>query len=900
MRNGTSASVGSVKKISRKQKFSVLAAAIAGVFAFRGAQATDYSWDATGTPGVAPAGGTGIWNTSGLNWTADSGTSYVAWPNNVITPDNAILGGTAGTVSLGTSIVAGGITFNSSGYVIDNGGVAANQLQVGTVTVTNATDTATISAGINTAGGLTKIGAGVLLLDGANTYTGDTNIFDGTLRIGANGNINAAGNLSIFFGAFDVQGNSAAANVVAMSAGGSILGTGTLTANAFNLDEGTATANLAGAIATLTKSTSATLTLSGNNTFGGGLVINGGIVSVSSDANLGAVPLVPTSGNITMGGGTLRGTADMTINANRGITMAAGGGTFDVTSGTTTTVNGVIDGPNSMTKSGAGTLALNGANTYSGATTVIGGTLTLAGGGSLNSASNVFISGGAFDIDGTSQTTGAVSLFSGSITGSGGTLTAPSFTVNAGSISAILGGGGGLTKNSASGTVTLTGANTYSGTTLVNLGTLALGAGGSISASSNLTVSGGIFALGANSTSANAVTLNSGSITGVGGGVLTGSSYTVQNGTISAILAGASSPLTKTGTGTVTLTAVNTYGGPTNVNAGTLALGAGANISASDLTVGGGTFDIGANAVSVNSLTLVSGNINGAGTITAPSYLVQSGAIAANLGNNGAALIKNTGGTVTLKGNNGYGGGTTISGGRLAITNNNSLGSGGITLDGGTLQLGETPTLNGLVGKYWVGGQGTPVLPNPTNVGPNINPDYASLAAFSARYGTLTPTLNNIVTTTGGVTQLDFPDTAGNPFQTQGLNFGDQIAAQWTGKIFVPSGGLSTFFTRSDDGSMIFIDGQQVVTNNIYQGETERSGTVDLAAGFHDFVLMFYEGGGNAGLTASWIPPGGSRTVIQNSSVFQTPAGNPVTFGSAYPVNVTSSSGLDLSLSAPG
>src|SRR2546429_7203051 len=122
MRSGTRAEVGSAKKISRRQKLSVLAAAVAGVLAFRTAQAVDYTWDAVGTPGVAPAGGAGIWNTSGLNWTNDAGASYIAWPNTDPNSDNAIFGGTAGTVSLGAAINSGNVTFTSTGDIIDNGG----------------------------------------------------------------------------------------------------------------------------------------------------------------------------------------------------------------------------------------------------------------------------------------------------------------------------------------------------------------------------------------------------------------------------------------------------------------------------------------------------------------------------------------------------------------------------------------------------------------------------------------------------------------------------------------------------------------------------------------------------------------------------------------------------------
>jgi len=46
--------------------------------------------------GVAPAGGTGIWNTAGLNWTSDAGATYIAWPNTDPNLDTAIFGGNRG------------------------------------------------------------------------------------------------------------------------------------------------------------------------------------------------------------------------------------------------------------------------------------------------------------------------------------------------------------------------------------------------------------------------------------------------------------------------------------------------------------------------------------------------------------------------------------------------------------------------------------------------------------------------------------------------------------------------------------------------------------------------------------------------------------------------------------
>src|SRR5437763_629967 len=124
---------------------------------------------------VAPAGGAGIWNTAGFNWTSDAGATYIAWPNTDPNSDNAIFGGTAGTVSLGAAINSGTVTFTSTGYVIDNGGNAANTLTSSSVSVGTGA-TAEISATLAGSGGVTKSGAGKLSISGAKTHTGNTQV----------------------------------------------------------------------------------------------------------------------------------------------------------------------------------------------------------------------------------------------------------------------------------------------------------------------------------------------------------------------------------------------------------------------------------------------------------------------------------------------------------------------------------------------------------------------------------------------------------------------------------------------------------------------------------------------------------------------------------------------------
>ncbi len=98
----------------------------------------------------------------------------------------------------------------------------------------------------------------------------------------------------------------------------------------------------------------------------------------------------------------------------------------------------------------------------------------------LANASSVVVNGGIFDINTRNDTVAGVQLASGSITGTTGVLTSSSnYDMRSGSVSAILGGAVGLDKTTA-GTVTLSGANTYTGTTHIADGTLRLAGGSAI------------------------------------------------------------------------------------------------------------------------------------------------------------------------------------------------------------------------------------------------------------------------------------------------------------------------------------------------------------------------------------------------------------------------------------
>ena len=183
---------------------------------------------------------------------------------------------------------------------------------------------------ISGTGTLSKAGAGTLILTGNNTYGGGTTITGGTLQLGNGGKSGSiAGNVTD-------NGTFAIDRSDTVTFGGVISGTGTFA----QIGPGTTI-------------------LTAINTYSGGTAINGGVLAVAADANLGAA-----SGGLAFGGGTLQFLSGFTT--NRAVTLSAGGGTFD-TNGNNATLAGAISGPGGLSKIGAGTLTLSGAEHLHGA-----------------------------------------------------------------------------------------------------------------------------------------------------------------------------------------------------------------------------------------------------------------------------------------------------------------------------------------------------------------------------------------------------------------------------------------------------------------------------------------------------------------------------------------------------
>jgi autotransporter-associated beta strand protein len=426
---------------------------------------------------------------------------------------------------------------------------------------------------------LTKSGAGNWVLAGNNTYSGGTTISGGELVVGTGG---ASGSLG----------------------SGSVVDDTSLD---FNVS-GTVTVGVIGGLGSVTNDGSGTVILAANNTYTGGTTINAGTLQVGN-------------------GGATGSLASQSPIVDNGTLVFNTSGTFSYTA------NGLVSGTGQVIVKGSGLIKAIGANTYTGNTTIFpGATFQPCEGNQGALASPVVTNNGTFKL--VRQDTG-VFIYAGNIVGTGSvvkdlnntqggdvTLTGTNTytggtsinggaiilgdgaTTNAGSIvgnvsmtynalqtvgstlefnrpddftfSGAITGVGSVTQNGFD-TLTLTGTNTYAGSTTINNGTVQVGVGGT---------SGAIGA------STNAVTDN---------GTLVFNRS--DNVTYSGVISGAGS-VVQLGSGTLTLAATNTYSGPTTVSNGTLA----ASSIPGDMDVSGGTLTPGG-VGSVSTLN-VAGNMN--------------------------------------------------------------------------------------------------------------------------------------------------------------------------------------------------------------------------------------------------------------------------------------------------
>ncbi len=621
-------------------------------------------------------------------------------------------------VSGGTLVLGSPLALGASGSILLNGGTlrftAANTVDYsGRFDPgswyrfdTNGQDVTFANALVGTA--LTKMGSGTLKLMGANTLSSSMDLRGGTLQIAGSGSLNAgsfAGSIGLWSGV-TVQYSSSMHQTLS----------------------GAITGSSGGRVTKDTDSTS-TLTLSGVNTYTGATTVSAGTLKAGSATAFGSnsAATVASGATLDLAGysnsvGSLIGAGKVT-NSGAAATLTTGG------NNTSATFSGVAQdggGTLSLTKTGAGTLTLSGANTYTGTTTVNGGVLQFAktsalynGVASNWTADSIVVAPGArlgVSYGGAGEFTSAdLDRLKSLGTATGGFRSGASLGIDTSSgsqtyASAISDPNAGANKlmltKTGSGTLTLSGANTYSGGTYVTGGTLKAG-------SATAFGSTWVF-LGAGTTlDVAGVSVGVGSLTGAGTVTNSGAAAaTLTTGldNTSTVFSGVvqngvgTLGLTKTGAGIFTLSGANTYTGATNVAGGALTAGsATAFASNSALSVASGaTLDLAGYGNNVGSLA-------GAGTVT------NSGATAATLttggdnssttfsgvaqnGTGALGLTKTGSGTLTLSGANSHTGATTISSGAISIGNTDSLGAGNTVAINSGASLNINVTSGGNVG----------------------------------------------------------------------------------------------------------------------------------------------------------------------------------------------------------
>ncbi|NDC75307.1 hypothetical protein EBZ70_08495 [bacterium] len=407
------------------------------------------------------------------------------------------------------------------------------------------------TGGIGGTGSLSKSGSSSLNLATTNTYSGGTNVTDGTLNV--TGALADSGAVTVNGGTatYTVGSNDTIGALTLTS--GIVNGSGTLSPSSVSAVSGTISAKLGGA-ATITKTGTGNATLSGVNSYTGVTTVStgtltlgnaqslgstaGGTVLAANTSSTGTSLILPdgmkvTGETATIGGlgngsrGVIRvasGSAtwdgDVVIDNSSGLEARLGGSTTSTSgSNVTLTISGVISGGSSSLPAGtvaaairsnsaADTIVLSGANTYAGDTGLWAGILRLAGGNNrlpvtTRLVTNSFIAQPIkLDLNGTNQQiAGLLDSDAGGLTGSLTTVTNESTTASVltianADINEFTGtctGNLSLVKSGV-GSLTLSGTHAYTGGTTVNAGTLALAQTG-LADAADIRINGGVLAL---------------------------------------------------------------------------------------------------------------------------------------------------------------------------------------------------------------------------------------------------------------------------------------------------------------------------------------------------------------------------------------------------------------------
>jgi fibronectin-binding autotransporter adhesin len=746
--------------------------------------------------------------------------------------------------------------------------------------------------------------SGTLTLSGVNTFSGTTTVAFGTLALGVNNAL--ASGLSVSSGATFSMGTFSDL-IGPLSGAGSItnLSTGKTLTVAQGSGSNTFSGTIAGAGALAVGNSAAdtgTLILSGaNSSYTGALSVNDGILQLNSAGTISNGSVSANSGgtlsfnttaassfaNVTGNGGTITDASSGHTNTISIFTLSATTAFSVTNSNETLAITNAFSGTGfGISKAGSGLLQLNGANTYTGATTVTAGTLQLGVANAVGSSSALTLTGGTFDMNSLSDSVGVLSG-AGNVSNlvSGQTLTVAQGS-GSNTYSGIISGAGNLTVGKTSGdtgTLTLSGVNTLSGLTTVSFGTLTLGVANALA--TNLSI-----ASGANF-NMNSFSDSIGILSGAGNinGLATSKTLTVAEGTgsntFSGVITGAGSLVvgnSAADTGTLILTGANgtSYTGQTAVSFGTLQVATTAPL---------GTGGVKVNASGILSLvptvtTTFSGAIVGNGGTITDASASNLGTTLSNLSLSATSTLSVSTAAEVFNVNNavsGAGFGITKTGAGILELSGLNTYTGATSISTGTLELGLANALN--VGSALSVVAGATF--NMNNLSDAIGPlsgagsitNLASSQTLTIASGTTTNIYSGVISGAGnlkignssadstGTLQLSGTNTfTGNvTIAFGGLILGSSTALPTGGAINVASG--ATFNMNSFSASVGVLTGAGSITNlstgktltvaqgsgsNTYSGTLSGAGNLTIGNSASD-TGTFILSGNNTTLTGT-------------------------------------------------
>ena len=521
-----------------------------------------------------------------------------------------------------------------------------------------------------------------------------------------------------------------------------------------------------------TLGTAEPLTIRGTGVSSGGALTNSSATAATYSGllTLGAVSTVKaSSGNIIL--------------SNTGtITGATFGLTLDGTATGSSMASVLGTGTGGLTKAGTGTWTVSGASTYTGATTVSAGTLKLGAAGDGTNSPLGTVAGS------TSITSGAVLDLNGYTLG-----TAEPLTIRGTGVSS----GGALTNSSAT-------AATYSGL-------LTLGAVSTVKASSG-----------------NIILSNTGTITGATFGLTLDG--TATGSSMASVLGTGTGGLTKSGTGTWTVSGASTYTGATTISAGTLLIN--------------GSLASGS-AVSVNTGATLGGSGTAAGGVTANGSISPG----ASYGSTDTAIL-NVGATTLNSGS-----------GLMIDLNGTTAGTGHDQLRStGNISLGSSGSLSVAVATGYV---------------PAFGSTYTILSTPSGTItGTFSGLANNAIVTANGYSFRITYNTTSVLLTAMGST---STALQSSNSS--PTYGNSVTFTAtmvpSDaTGTVTFYDGPTMLGTGTISAGTTTYSTSALTSGSHSITAVY---GGDSNYTAS--TSSAATQVVNTASLTITATNQTKTYG---------------------